>query len=165
MFRCCLFRGDRVGRSFTPPSFEPVQNLRPVTKWSAEINDPARTIELMRRAFHLLRNGKPGPVLLELPSNIGGSDLPGEFSYAPPKAWRAAPDPADMKEAAAIVLKSKDPVIHAGQGVLYAGATEELVQIRRTDQGAGAYDQYGQEAPSRKTIRCRSALRSCQRRK
>ena len=142
-----LIPGDRVGRSFTPPSFDPVQNLRPVTKWSAEINDPARTIELMRRAFHLLRNGKPGPVLLELPSNIGGSDLPGEFSYAPPKAWRAAPDLADVKEAAAIILKSKNPVIHAGQGVLYAGATEELVKfaelirapVLTTNTGKGAF--------------------------
>lgn len=142
-----LIPGDRVGRSFTPPSFDPVQNLRPVTKWSAEINDPARAIELMRRAFHLLRNGKPGPVLLELPSKIGGSDLPGEFSYAPPKAWRAAPDPADVKEAAAIILKSKNPVIHAGQGVLYAGATKELVKfaelikspVLTTNTGKGAF--------------------------
>jgi acetolactate synthase I/II/III large subunit len=142
-----LIPGDRVGRSFTPPSFDPVQNLRPVTKWSAEINDPARALELLRRAFHMLRNGKPGPVLLELPSPIGGSEMPGEFSYSPPKAWRAGPDPADVKAAAEIILKSKHPVIHAGQGVLYAGATRELVKfaelvrapVLTTNTGKGAF--------------------------
>ena len=59
-----LIPGDRVGRSFTPPSFDPVQNFRPVMKWAAEISEPGRTIELMRRAFHNLRTGKPGPVLI-----------------------------------------------------------------------------------------------------
>ena len=44
-----LIPGDRVGRSFTPPSFDPVQNFRPVTKWAAEVSEPARVFELMRR--------------------------------------------------------------------------------------------------------------------
>jgi len=142
-----LIPGDRVGRSFTPPSFDPVANLRPVTKWAAEISEPDRVLELMRRAFHMLRNGRPGPVLLELPSKVGGSDMPGEFAYAPPKALRAAPDPADIKAAAEIILKSKHPVIHAGQGVLYAGATKELVKfaelikapVLTTNTGKGAF--------------------------
>lgn len=142
-----LIPGDRVGRSFTPPSFDPVQTLRPVTKWAAEINEPARVLELMRRAFHMIRNGKPGPVLLELPSKIGGSEIVGEFAYSPPKAWRAAPDPADVRTAAEIILKSKRPVIHAGQGVLYAGATKELVRfaelisapVLTTNTGKGAF--------------------------
>ena len=68
-----LIPGDRVGRSFTPPSFDPVQNFRPVTKWAAEISEPGRVFELMRRAFHNLRTGKPGPVLIELPSKVGNT--------------------------------------------------------------------------------------------
>ncbi len=66
-----LIPGDRVGRSFTPPSFDPVQNFRAVIKWAAEISERGRVIELMRRAFHNLRTGKPGPVLIELPSKVG----------------------------------------------------------------------------------------------
>ena len=142
-----LIPGDRVGRSFTPPSFDPVQNFRPVTKWAAEINDPDRVFELMRRAFHNLRNGKPGPVLIELPSKIGGSEMVGEFAYSPPKSFRAGPDPVAVKTAAEIILKSKNPVIHAGQGVLYAGATRELVKfaelirapVLTTNTGKGAF--------------------------
>ena len=66
--------------------FSAVDNFRTVTKWAASINEPARVIELMRRAFHLMRNGKPGPVLIELPVDIGASDRPGEFDYAPPQS-------------------------------------------------------------------------------
>lgn len=142
-----LIPGDRVGRSFTPPSFDPVQTFKPVTKWSAEINDPSRVMELMRRAFHTLRSGKPGPVLLELPSKIGAMEMPGEFDYAPVPHLRAAPDPADIKRIADLLLKAEHPVIHAGQGVLYAGATAELVRfaeliqapVLTTNTGKGAF--------------------------
>lgn len=142
-----LIPGDRVGRSFTPPSFDPVQNFRPVTKWAAEISEPSRVFELMRRAFHNLRTGKPGPVLIELPSKIGSSDIVGEFAYSSPKSLRGAPDPADVRAVAEIILKTKNPVIHAGQGVLYSGATKELVKfaellkapVLTTNTGKGAF--------------------------
>jgi acetolactate synthase-1/2/3 large subunit len=124
-----LIPGDRVGRSFTPPSFDPVQTLRPVTKWAAELSEPDRVFELMRRAFHNLRSGKPGPVLIELPSRIGNADIAGGCEYAPVKPLRAGPDPADIRAVAALLLASKAPVIHAGQGILYAGATSELVRL------------------------------------
>jgi acetolactate synthase I/II/III large subunit len=142
-----LIPGDRVGRSFTPPSFDPVQNFRPVTKWAAEVSEPARVFELMRRAFHHLRTGKPGPVLIELPSKVGNSEIEGEFDYASPRPVRAAPDPADVRIVAEKLLKSRRPVIHAGQGVLYAGATAELVKLAElirapvltTNTGKGAF--------------------------
>lgn len=142
-----LIPGDRVGRSFTPPSFDPVQTFRPVVKWAAEINDPARVMELMRRAFHALRSGKPGPVLLELTSKVGGSEMPGEFDYAPVPRVRAAPDPTDIKLIADLLLNSQNPVIHAGQGVLYSGATPELTTfaeliqapVLTTNTGKGAF--------------------------
>jgi acetolactate synthase I/II/III large subunit len=142
-----LIPGDRVGRSFTSPSFDPVQNFRPVTKWAAEISEGSRVFELMRRAFHNLRTGKPGPVLIELPSKVGNSNIEGEFDYSPPKAVRTAPDPADVRAIAELLLKSKRPVIHAGQGVLYAGATAELVKLAElirapvltTNTGKGAF--------------------------
>ena len=142
-----LIPGDRVGRSFTPPSFDPVQNFRPVTKWAAEVNEPGRVFELMRRAFHNLRSGKPGPVLIELPSKIGSADIEGEYAYAPVRPVRSGPDPADIRRAAELLLKTKRPVVHAGQGVLYSGATKELVRLAEllqapvltTNTGKGAF--------------------------
>lgn len=142
-----IVSGDRVGRSFTPPSFDPVQTFKPVTKWSAELNDPGRPLEIMRRAFHNLRSGKPGPVLLELSSKIGNEELVGEFEYRPVRAFRAGPDPEAVREAAAILLGAKCPVFHVGQGVLYAGATAELIKLAErlqapvltTNTGKGAF--------------------------
>jgi len=142
-----LIPGDRVGRSFTPPSFDPVQTFRPVMKWAAEITEPGRVIELMRRAFHNLRTGKPGPVLIELPSKIGNSEMDGEFEYSPPRGIRTAPDQADVRSIAELLLKARNPVIHAGQGVLYSGATKELVRVAEllqtpvltTNTGKGAF--------------------------
>ncbi|MDF2119392.1 thiamine pyrophosphate-requiring protein [Roseiarcaceae bacterium H3SJ34-1] len=142
-----LISGDRVGRSFTPPSFDPVQVFKPVTKWTAEINDPARVSEIMRRAFQNLRSGKPGPVLLELPSNIGNLDLPGELDYKPVGAVRSGPDALDIRRAVELLMKARCPIIHAGQGVLYAGATAELVKLAEalqipvltTNTGKGAF--------------------------
>jgi acetolactate synthase-1/2/3 large subunit len=142
-----LIPGDRVGRSFTPPSFDPVQVFRPVTKWSAEIADTGRTLELMRRAFHNLRSGKPGPVLLELSSKVANSELEGAFDYVPVKPVRCGPDPVAVKEAAALLITAQRPVIHAGQGILYAGATPELVRLAEllqipvltTNTGKGAF--------------------------
>ncbi len=142
-----LIPGDRVGRSFTPPSFDPVQTFKPVTKWAAEINDPERVHELLRRAFHNLRSGKLGPVLLELTSKIGAMEMPEGFEYRPVAPMRAGPDPVAIRDAAEALLKSKSPIIHAGQGVLYAGATKDLVKLAEllqapvltTNTGKGAF--------------------------
>jgi acetolactate synthase-1/2/3 large subunit len=142
-----IIAGDKVGRSFTPPSFDPVQTFKPVTKWTAELNDPARVSEIMRRAFHTLRTGKPGPVLLELPSAVGNRDMPSDFEYQPVASIRSAPDPRDVRRVAELLLKAQCPIIHAGQGVLYAGATAELVKLAEllqapvltTNTGKGAF--------------------------
>ena len=142
-----IIPGDRVGRSFTLPSFDPVQTMRPVTKWAAEVNEPGRVLELMRRAFHNLRSGKPGPVLLELPSQVGNMDMPGAYDYQPVAGVRSGPDPADIRRVAELLLKTRRPVIHAGQGVLYSGATKELVRLAEllqapvltTNTGKGAF--------------------------
>ena len=121
--------GANVGRSFTPPTFSAAESFRTVTKWAANINQPARTSELMRRAFTALRTGKLGPVLLEIPGDVNDAEIGGELDYTPVKALRTAPDPADIRALAEILLKATCPVIHAGQGILYAGATKELVKL------------------------------------
>jgi acetolactate synthase-1/2/3 large subunit len=121
--------GAAVGRSHTPPTFNVVDNFRNVTKWGASLNQPQRTSELFRRAFTQLRTGKLGPVLIELPADTSEAEHPGALDYTPPKPVRAGPDPADIRAVAKLLLEASCPVIHAGQGVLYAGATAELVKL------------------------------------
>jgi thiamine pyrophosphate-dependent acetolactate synthase large subunit-like protein len=117
---------DRLG---VPPTFSPTRSYESITKWAAQINQASRVPELMRRAFTKLRSGRPGPVLLEIPTDVAGEELGAAFAYEPPPIVRSAADPAALRRAAEALLAAERPIIHAGQGVLYAEATAELVQV------------------------------------
>ncbi len=118
---------DRKG---VHPNFFPARSYETITKWSEEINLVERVPELMRRAFAKLRSGRPGPVLLEIPTDVAGAELDeATFDYEPPTAVRTAGDPEAIRRAAEAMLAAKRPIIHAGQGVLYAEATDELVRV------------------------------------
>ncbi|MCH8296713.1 MAG: thiamine pyrophosphate-requiring protein [Chloroflexi bacterium] len=112
------------------PNFYPTRSYETITKWSEEINIVERIPDLMRRAFTKLRTGRPGPVLLEIPQDVATAELPEElFNYEPPHPVLQQADPADVSRAAKALLAASRPVIHAGQGVLYAEATPELIEI------------------------------------
>jgi thiamine pyrophosphate-dependent acetolactate synthase large subunit-like protein len=84
----------------------------------------------MRRAFHALRNGRPGPVIVEIPADIGGQEIPeSALSYQPPKRSPQSPAAGDVKDAVSLLLNAKKPVIWSGMGVLFAEATEELGEL------------------------------------
>ena len=112
------------------PNFYPTRSYETITKWSEEMNLVERIPSLMRRAFTKLRSGRPGPVLLEIPQDVATAELPEElFDYEPPRAVLQQADPADVSRAAAALLAAERPVIQAGQGVLYAEASDELVEL------------------------------------
>jgi len=113
-----------------PPEFDPLPVYRNVTTWAARVNFADRIPELVRRAFAQLRNGKPGPVLLELPRDVGAAELDeSTFHYTPPRAYRSAGDPADVAEAARLLLGARRPVLHVGHGVLWAQAWDEVREL------------------------------------
>ena len=85
----------------------------------------AQAYEFMRRAFTLLRTGRPGPVILAVPEASGQYDESAD-PYAPVKGWKAAPDPADVKTAVRLLLEAQNPLVYAGEGVIYADAAAEL---------------------------------------
>ena len=112
------------------PNFYPTRSYETITKWSEEMNMVERIPDLMRRAFTKLRTGRPGPVLLEIPADVATEELPEElFNYEPPRAVLQQADPSDVSRAARALLAADRPVIQAGQGVLYAEATPELIEI------------------------------------
>ena len=122
--------GESRRRADVPPSFSAVRNYAGVVKWVAQVNFPDRVPEMMRRAFYLLRTGRPRPVVLELPWDVMQEEFEGNVAdYQPVKGTRMAPDPQDVREAASVLLASRRPVVHAGQGVLYAEASDELRQL------------------------------------
>lgn len=67
--------GTRRERRGVPYSFSATEQYRGVTKWADEVNLPERIPEMMRRAFSALRNGRRGPVLLELPNDVGAAEV------------------------------------------------------------------------------------------
>ncbi|MFQ6031034.1 MAG: thiamine pyrophosphate-requiring protein, partial [Dehalococcoidia bacterium] len=117
-------------RHGTDRVFSPSNSYESITKWAAQIDFADRVPELMRRAYTQLRSGKPGPVLLEIPQDVAAAEISEEaFDYEPPGTIRTAADPEAVARAARALLSAQRPVIHAGQGVLYAEATEELMQL------------------------------------
>ncbi|HVR28568.1 MAG TPA: thiamine pyrophosphate-requiring protein [Thermoanaerobaculia bacterium] len=108
-----------------PPNFNSTLNFRHITKWAEQVPSGAEVQHVMRRAFTQVRNGRPGPVLVEVPMDVFGEDSP-EIDYRPAPRHRSAPDPAAVAAAADALLEAKRPVVYAGQGIHYAEAWEEL---------------------------------------
>ena len=82
--------------------------------------------DVMRRAFTQVRNGRPRPVLIEIPSDVFQEEVDDGFAYEPAPAVRSAPDPAAVRTVAEVLRSAERPVIYAGQGVHYAQAWDEL---------------------------------------
>lgn len=130
------------------PNFIASQNYQKVTKWADLINMPNRAPGMMRLAFSYMRNGRPGPVMLELPLDVAEEDTDinrpdlkldgteldsyaftkqGEYNVV--KRYKSSGDPSDIKAVASLLLKAKNPIIRAGQGIHYAQAWDELRRL------------------------------------
>jgi acetolactate synthase I/II/III large subunit len=110
------------------PTFRSSRTYASVTKQVEEIVVPEATVPAMRRAFSALKNGRQGPVMVEVPRDLVDLDC-GELSYQPIRRTVSAPDPRDADEAAKLLIAARAPMILAGQGALYAEATAELVEL------------------------------------
>ncbi len=113
--------------------FDMPEAFRSVTKWVGEVDRAELMPDYVRRAFTHLRSGRPGPVLLLVPRDLGEYD-DAEHPYSPVKGWRSGPDPDDVRGAARVLLSAKDPLLFVGEGVLYADATAELLQLAELAQ-------------------------------
>jgi acetolactate synthase-1/2/3 large subunit len=121
--------GLPLARQYVRPVFRAADVYRPVTKWSALAHSVEELPDLMRRAYHAMRSGKGGPVLVEIPDEVWQAEYKGALDYAPVPVLRSAPDPDAIKEAARLLLAAKNPLILAGQGVLYAQASAALAAL------------------------------------
>jgi thiamine pyrophosphate-dependent acetolactate synthase large subunit-like protein len=122
--------GPALGQYAVRPNFSPVRTYETVSKFGEVIIQPGQVSNVMRRAFHALRNGRPGPVIVEIPADIGGQEIPeSALSYQPPKRSPQSPAASDVKDAVSLLLNAKKPVIWSGMGVLFAEATEELREL------------------------------------
>lgn len=112
------------------PNFSAVRTYQTTSKSGETVFRPDMICSVMRRAFHALRNGRPGPVIVEIPSDVGAGEVPAEaFNYQPPKRSPQAPSLGDVKDAVKLLLGAKKPVIWSGMGVLLAEASDELREL------------------------------------
>jgi len=108
------------------PNFNSALNYRHVTKWCEQVTLAATIPDVMRRAFTQVRNGRPRPVLVEIPVDLWQEDVPEPLAYRPALRTRSAPDPRAVTEVARVLVEARRPVIYAGQGVHYAKAWAQL---------------------------------------
>ncbi len=123
--------GHPAGRDGVYPHFSSVRSYESVTKNVERLQSPALVADTMRRAFALLKMGRPGPVMVEIPADIGDMEVPEGIveSYRPVKAAIAGADVSAVDEAAAALLSAQNPVVYAGQGVMRAEASDDLVEL------------------------------------
>ena len=110
------------------PNFWASKIYEPVSKYAETILKVEDIPNAMRRAFHHLKNGKPGPVVVEMPQDVCSQEVPIQIenSYHSPKRHTYRPSKEAIEDASNIIHDSKNLMIWAGQGVLMANATEEL---------------------------------------
>ena len=82
----------------------------------------------MRRAFTMLRNGPPGPVILAVPDSKALYDELVD-PYYPVKSWKYGPNPDDVSRAIDLLLSASAPMLYVGEGILYANATDSLLKF------------------------------------
>ena len=130
-----LAGGPALGQYAVRPNFSPVRSYQSVSKHAEVITAPGQVAPVMRRAFHNLRNGRGGPVIVEIPADVGGQEVPeSALAYQPPKRLLQGPDRGNVTEAARLLLNARKPVIWSGMGVLFSSATEELRELAELTQ-------------------------------
>ena len=123
----CITDGVPIGATENS-QFDVTSSLKSVSKWYGYVDKPERLPEFMRRAFTMLRTGRPGPVVLAIPDAGGLYDETAD-PYLPVKGWKSAPNPEDVAKAIELLMSAQKPLIYAGEGVIYAGASAELTSF------------------------------------
>ncbi|MDX2543432.1 glyoxylate carboligase [Streptomyces sp. WI04-05B] len=103
---------------------------RPVTKTATTVLEAGQVPGVLQQAFHLMRSGRPGPVLVDLPVDVQQTEI--EFdpeTYAPLPVHKPAATRAQIEKALTLLNASSRPLIVAGGGIINADAAELLVEF------------------------------------
>ena len=103
---------------------------KPVTKWAVTVREPAQVPRAFQQAFHLMRSGRPGPVLIDLPFDVQVAEI--EFdpdTYEPLPVYKPRASRRQVEKALAMLNESARPLIVAGGGVINADASALLVEF------------------------------------
>jgi len=103
---------------------------KPVTKWATTVLEPAQVPRAFQQAFHLMRSGRPGPVLIDLPFDVQMAEIEFDIdTYEPLPVYKPAASRRQVEKALEMLNASERPLLVAGGGVINADASELLVQF------------------------------------
>jgi acetolactate synthase-1/2/3 large subunit len=112
-----------------PPNFNALLNFQQITKSVEQVSRADTVVDAMRRAFTQVKNGRPRPVMVEIPGDLFAEEIAEPLHYRPAPRVRSAPDPRSVEQVAQVLVEAKRPVIYAGQGVHYARAWQPLREL------------------------------------
>ena len=113
------------------PLFSSARTYASVTKSVETITMASQVVDVMRRAISLMRIGRPGPTMVEIPADLTSEEVPDALidAYRPVRTTSAGANVRDVEAAARALRAARLPVIHVGQGVLYAEACADLLEL------------------------------------
>jgi acetolactate synthase-1/2/3 large subunit len=104
----------------------------PIVKHSFMIQHPSELPRTIHEAFHVARSGRPGPVVVDIPSDLSRADIPYEpvqDVHLPGYQPTTNGNQKQIRLAAKALANARRPVIYAGGGVVSAGASAELLEL------------------------------------
>ncbi|MGB3837080.1 glyoxylate carboligase [Castellaniella sp.] len=103
---------------------------KPVTKWAVMAREPELVPRILQQAFHVMRSGRPGPVLVDLPFDVQMAEIEFDIdTYEPLPVYRPAASVAQAAKAVAMLNAAERPVLVAGGGVFSADAADLLQEF------------------------------------
>src|SRR5579875_939439 len=103
---------------------------KPVTKWAVTVREPDLVPRVFQQAFHVMRSGRPGPVLIDLPFDVQMAEIEFDIeTYEPLPVYKPAATRAQAEKALAMLNAAERPVIVCGGGVINADAADLLVEF------------------------------------
>ena len=103
---------------------------KPVTKWATTVLEPALVPGVFQQAFHLMRSGRPGPVLIDLPFDVMMSEIEFDIdTYEPLPVYKPAATRRQIEKVLAMLDGAERPLIVAGGGIINADAADLLVEL------------------------------------
>ena len=102
----------------------------PVTKWATTVLEPAQVPRVFQHAFHLMRSGRPGPVLIDLPFDVMMAEIEFDIdTYEPLLPYKPAASRKQIDKALDMLQAAERPLIVAGGGIINADACDLLVEF------------------------------------
>jgi tartronate-semialdehyde synthase len=103
---------------------------KPVTKWATTVLEPAQVPRAFQQAFHLMRSGRPGPVLIDLPIDVQMAEIEFDIdTYEPLPVYKPAATRKQIEKAIDMLMTAERPLIVAGGGIINADASDLLVEF------------------------------------